>query len=82
MDMAERDRLIAERRAEAYRKPFNPGTTPEHKPSPDTRIANALEYIAAQLGTIARAAEKIEQHLQPPPKGDEGTPSEPRIRRL
>jgi hypothetical protein len=27
------------------------------------RIAHAAEYAAAQLGTIARAAEKIESHL-------------------
>ncbi|TDX59862.1 hypothetical protein EDE12_12610 [Methylosinus sp. sav-2] len=68
MDMAERDKLLVERRKESYQKPFDPGITPERTPPTEARIANALEYIAYQLGSIARSAERIEEHLkkQPP----------------
>ena len=45
-------------------EPFRPHVTPSGPDSPATlRIATASEYAAAQLGAIARAAEKIEQHL-------------------
>lgn len=38
-----------------FQQPFSPA----RNISAENRVANALEYIAAQLGTIARAAERI-----------------------
>lgn len=68
MDMSDRDRINAERREQRYRAPFDPGTTPECPLTPDHRAANALEYIAFQLGVIAQAAERIAEQY-PKKKG-------------
>jgi hypothetical protein len=62
MDMQERNKRIAEARQAIFKQPFAPSGTPENPLKPDARVANALEYIAAQLGTIARAAERIAEH--------------------
>jgi len=62
MSMQERDKRIAEAHQAIFKQPFAPSGTPERPLQPDVRVANALEYIAAQLGTIARAAERIAEH--------------------
>jgi hypothetical protein len=61
MEAQERDRITAERTQAYFSEPFAPN---RHAPDAAHRIANALEYAAVQLGTIARAAEKIESHLE------------------
>ena len=50
---------------EFYALPFSPVNVTGNGPDIDTalRMAAASEYAAAQLGIIARAAEKIELHL-------------------
>ncbi len=63
MDIQERDKKLAEHRQALFKQPFAPAVAPERMPPVDMRVAVALEYIAAQLGTIARSAEKIESHL-------------------
>jgi hypothetical protein len=68
MNMQERDKRIAEARQVVFKEPFAPAGTPERPLQSDARVANALEYIAAQLGTIARAAERIAEQY-PKKKG-------------
>ena len=49
-----------------YRKAFQPmpqGSSVTDNAAVNLRIAHAAEYAAAQLGIIARNAEKIESHL-------------------
>ena len=50
----------------SYAQPFVPLTTVSGvtlDQANTLRLAHAAEYVAAQLGTIARTAEKTEQHL-------------------
>lgn len=68
MDTQERNKLLAERKQQAFKAPFVPDGTPERALQPDIRIANALEYSAAQLGSIARILEQIEARLK---RGDD-----------
>ena len=64
MDMNERNERIRQSRMAAYSSPFDPGTTPERQLPNEARVANALEYIAAQLGTIARSVERMESLME------------------
>lgn len=57
--MSDRD-TISERRQDFYRAPFEPSAS---SIATDARVANAIEYIAAQMGTISRMAIEIEKHL-------------------
>ncbi len=56
----------AERAAESFKQPFTPQPIAGNGPDIDSalRIANALEYSAAQLGSIARTLEQIEARLK------------------
>jgi hypothetical protein len=63
MSNQERDEMIALRRKAQYAAPFDPGTTPERAGTPESRAANALEYIAAQMGKISERLESIDKAL-------------------
>jgi hypothetical protein len=59
MDTNERNRQLADRRKAMMEGDFNPGYTPEHTPSPEARLATAVEYAAYQLGQINRKLDKV-----------------------
>lgn len=59
--------MNAEKLAAFYKLAFQPMPNTGSGSGPDIdaalRVAHAAEYAAAQLGTIARMAKKIEAHL-------------------
>ncbi len=52
MSTDDRDRQLAEHRRARYEADFDPGYTRENVPTPDARIATAVEHMAFRLGRI------------------------------
>jgi hypothetical protein len=59
VDIEERNKAIRAQRKTAYEADFDPGLTPERSPTPDVRLAAAIEYAAFQIGQINRKLDRL-----------------------
>ncbi len=63
-DMADRDKALAAHWKSRMETDFIPGYTPERTPPNDTRIVNAVEYAAYQLGQMNRNLARLVEVLE------------------